>query len=126
MLQPQPHPNMKTISLSKTLLLGFAFTAAIFLSRLAIAEEEGKEYSFILHNTTQEKITSLMVSEDGEKWGKFDIGKGLEPGDSAKLVWDKATNSQSCSQFVKAEFEDGSESKPVKHDFCKEGLELGF
>jgi hypothetical protein len=117
---------MKTTSLSKTLLFGFAFAAAIVLSRFAVAEEEGKEYSFILHNTTQEKITALMVSEDGEKWGKFDIGKGLEPGDSAKLVWDKSTNSESCSQFVKAEFEDGSESKPVKHDFCKEGLELGF
>lgn len=115
---------MKTVSFRKTLLLGFAFTAAIFLSRLAVADDN--EYSFVLHNTTQEKITALMVSEDGEKWGKFDIGKGLEPGESAKLVWDKSTNSQKCTQYVKAEFEDGSESKPVQHDFCKEGLELGF
>ena len=120
---------MKNISISKAILFGLAFTAAVVLPRLAVAAEEeegGKEYSFILHNTTHEKITGLMCSEDGEKWGKFDIGKGLEPGESAKLVWDKSTNSQSCSQFVKAEFEDGSESKPVKHDFCKEGLELGF
>src|ERR1700752_1738347 len=86
--------NMKNISLGKITLFAFAFTSAVVLPRIAVAEEEGKEYSFILHNTTQEKITSLMVSEDGEKWGKFDIGKGLEPGDSAKLVWDKSTNSQ--------------------------------
>jgi len=118
---------MKNISIAKTTLFAFAIVAAVVLPRLAVAaEEEGKEYSFILHNTTQEKITGLMCSEDGEKWGKFDIGHGLEPGESAKLVWDKSTNSQKCTQYVKAEFEDGSESKPVQHDFCKEGLELGF
>jgi hypothetical protein len=114
---------MKNMPFGKAVLLVCALTGALVLPCLALGDDE---YSFILHNTTQEKITGLMVSEDGEKWGKFDIGKGLEPGESAKLVWDKSTNSQSCSQFVKAEFEDGSESKPVKHDFCKEGLELGF
>ena len=115
---------MKNLSLGKTVLLALSLTAAVVLPRLAVAEEN--EYSFILHNTTEEKITALMVSEDGEKWGKFDIGDGLKAGDSAKFVWDKATHSQECEQFVKAEFEDGKESKPVKHDFCKEGLELGF
>lgn len=117
---------MKKISFAKTVVLGLSFTAAIVLPQLAVAADDEKEYSFVLHNTTKEKITGLMVSEDGEKWGKFDIGSGLAPGDSAKLVWNKETNSQGCEQFVKAEFEDGSESKPVKHDFCKEGLELGF
>jgi hypothetical protein len=115
---------MKNIPLSKTILFALALTAAIVLPRFAFADDN--EYSFVLHNTTKEKITALMVSEDGEKWGKFDIGKGLEPGESAKLVWNKETNSQACTQYVKAEFEDGSESKPVQHDFCKEGLELGF
>src|SRR5437773_11881055 len=115
---------MKNISLGKTILLSLAFTAAVVLPRLVVADEN--DYSFILHNTTEEKITALMVSEDGEKWGKFDIGHGLEAGDSAKFVWDKSTHSQACTQYVKAEFEDGSESKPVQHDFCKEGLELGF
>jgi len=120
---------MKNVSFGKTILFGLALASAVILPRLGIAadeEGEGKEYSFVLHNTTQEKLTGLMVSEDGEKWGKFDVGGGLKPGESAKFVWDKATNSQSCTQYVKAEFEDGSESKPVQHDFCKEGLELGF
>jgi hypothetical protein len=118
---------MKNISLAKTLVFALSLTAAVVLPRLAIAaDDDEKEYSFVLHNTTKEKITGLMVSEDGEKWGKFDVGAGLKPGESAKFVWNKETNSQACEQFVKAEFEDGSESKPVKHDFCKEGLELGF
>ena len=115
---------MKNISVGKITLFALAFTAAVVLPRFAVAADN--EYSFVLHNTTKEKITGLMCSEDGEKWGKFDIGHGLEPGESVKLVWDKSTNSQACTQYVKAEFEDGSESKPVQHDFCKEGLELGF
>ena len=116
---------MKKNSFAKLALLALALTSLVVLPRLAVAEDES-EYSFVLHNTTKEKITGLMVSEDGEKWGKFDVGAGLNPGESAKFVWNKETNSQACQQFVKAEFEDGHESQPVKHDFCKEGLELGF
>src|SRR5256885_13864991 len=116
---------MKKTSLIKTAVFALALTSTVLLPRLACANDE-KEYSFVLHNTTEEKITALMVSEDGEKWGKFDIGSGLKAGESAKFVWDKSTHSEACTQYVKAEFEDGSESKPVQHDFCKEGLELGF
>jgi hypothetical protein len=115
---------MKKIPVPKIVLFSFAFAAAICLPRLAVGDE--KEYSFKVHNTTEHKITALMVSEDGEKWGNFDIGSGIKAGESAKLVWDTATNSESCHQYFKAEFEDGSESKPKKFDFCEEGLELAF
>lgn len=115
---------MKTLSVSKTTLLTLALTALVILPRFAVADE--KEYSFKVHNTTEHKITELMVSEDGEKWGKFDIGDGIKPGESAKLVWDTKTNSQSCHQYFKAEFEDGSESNAKKFDFCEEDLELSF
>jgi len=71
--------NMKRTSLIKTALLALALTAAVVLPRYAVAEDES-EYSFVLHNTTKVKITGLMVSEDGEKWGKFDVGAGLNPG----------------------------------------------
>src|SRR5438128_2717221 len=101
---------MKKMPFGKTVLFTFAFVAAVVLPRFAVASDN--EYSFVLHNTTEEKITGLMVSEDGEKWGKFDVGPGLKPGESAKFVWDKSTHNQECEQFVKAEFEDGSESKP--------------
>src|SRR5205807_6139511 len=74
--------NMKNISLSKVILLALALTATVVVPRLAVAGDT--EYSFVLHNTTEEKITALMVSEDGEKWGKFDIGSGLKAGASAK------------------------------------------
>ena len=117
---------MKNIPFGKATLLLCALTAAICLPRLVVAAEEENEYSFKVHNTTEQKITGLLCSEDGEKYGKFDVGEGIKPGESAKMVWDKSTNSQSCHQYFKAVFEDGSESKPVQFDFCKEGLELAF
>jgi hypothetical protein len=115
---------MKNLSFAKAVLLSCALAAALSLPRLVVAEDN--EYSFKVHNTTEQKITELMCSEDGEKYGKFDIGEGIKPGESMKLTWDKSTNSQSCHQYFKAEFEDGSESKPVKFDFCAEGVELKF
>jgi hypothetical protein len=116
---------MKKLLFQKTTLLAFLLAATICLPRLVVAEEEN-EYSFKVHNTTKEKITGLLCSEDGEKYGHFDIGEGIKPGESAKLTWDKATNTQGCHQYFKAVFEDGNESKPVQFDFCKEGLELAF
>jgi hypothetical protein len=112
--------------LGKTVLLICALTATVCLPRLAVAADEENEYSFKVHNTTEEKITELLCSEDGEKYGKFDIGEGIKAGESMTLVWDKSTNSQSCHQYFKAVFEDGKESKPVKFDFCEKGLELAF
>jgi hypothetical protein len=115
---------MKKMPLGKTFLFIFALAAAICLPRVAISGEG--DYSFKVHNTTEETITELLCSEDGEKYGKFDIGDGIKPGESMKLVWDKSTNSQSCHQYFKAVFEDGKESNPKKFDFCEEGLELAF
>lgn len=116
--------KMNKTALSKTILFCCALAALTALPRLVVADDN--EYSFKVHNTTDEKITGLMCSEDGETYGQFDIGEGIKPGESMKLVWDKATHSQSCHQYFKAEFEDGKESKPVQFDFCKEGLELAF
>ena len=84
------------------------------------------DYSFKVHNTTDKTITELLVSEDGKTYGHFNIGDGIKAGESETMVWDKATNSQSCHQYFKAVFEGGEESKPVKFDFCEKGLELAF
>ncbi len=116
---------MKKYSKFVTLLaLALAFTAVPLRS---LSADDEKEYSFKVHNTTKDKITKLLVSEDGKDYGYFDIGKkGIEPDQTVKLVWDKSTNSQGCKWFVKAVYEDGEESKAVKFDFCEEDLELEF
>jgi hypothetical protein len=109
--------------LKKALLVGCALLVTTFLPPVALGADD---YSFKVHNTTKELITKILVSEDGEKYGYFDIGKGIKPGETITLVWDKATNGQSCTQWFKAVWESGEEGKPVKFNFCEKGLEIDF
>ncbi len=87
--------------------------------------EEGS-YSFKVHNTTEEKITSLLASEDGKTYRKFDVGEGIEPGDTMTLAWDKSTDKSGCQWFFKAVYEGGDESEPAEFNFCEEDLTLEF
>ena len=107
----------------KIALVGCALLVTTFIPPIA---RGGDDYSFKVKNTTKELITKILVSADGEKYGYFDIGKGIKPGETMTLVWDKSTNSSSCHQWFKAVWESGEEGKPVKFDFCEKDLELEF
>jgi len=98
-------------------LLGFA------ASRL---QAEGGGYSFKVHNGTDQAITKLLASEDGETYGNFDIGAGIEAGKTITLVWDKSTDGGKCNWWFKATFADGDDSEAKKFDFCEKDLELEF
>ncbi|WP_210319317.1 hypothetical protein [Aureimonas glaciei] len=87
---------------------------------------QAEEFSFTATNTTKSNITEVFVSENKGEWGYFDIGSGIKPGATVNLVWDQSTNSEGCSQWVKAAYADGSESEPAKFDFCENGLEIEF
>ncbi len=106
----------------KLLIVG----CALLVTTITPIARAGDDYSFKVKNTTKELITKILVSEDGEKYGYFDIGKGIKPGETMTLVWDKATNGSSCHQWFKAVWESGEEGKPVKFDFCEKDLELEF
>ena len=82
--------------------------------------------SFKVKNTTDELITKILVSEDGEEIRLFRHRQGNQTRrvDDARL--DKSTNSSSCHQYLKAVWESGKEGQPVKFDFCEKGLELEF
>lgn len=108
--------------LTKAALLACTLAVVAFFSPIA----RGDDYSFKVHNNTKETITKLQVSEDGETYGYFDIGDGIKPGETETLVWNQATNSQSCHQWFKAVWESGTEGKPVKFDFCEKNLTLEF
>jgi len=84
------------------------------------------EYKFKVHNNTKNTIKKILVSEDGKTYGFFNIGKGIAPGQTLELVWDKSTDSESCQQYFKAVFDNDEESQPVKFDFCEAGLVLEF
>lgn len=95
----------------------------LLTTSLAFAADE---YSFEVKNNTDQTIKKILVSEDGKEYGYFDIGKGIKAGQTMELVWDASTNGESCKQYFKAVFADGSESEATKFDFCEEGLVLEF
>ena len=115
--------NLQT-RFKKALLLACALLITTFVPQVALGADD--EYSFKVKNTTDEPITKILVSEDGEKYGFFDIGKGIKPGETVTLVWDKSTNGSSCTQWFKAVWKSGEEGKPVKFNFCEEDLEIEF
>jgi hypothetical protein len=108
--------------LTKAAVLASAFLVIAFFSPVV----RGEDYSFKVHNNTEETITKLLVSEDGETYGYFDIGNGIKAGETETLTWNKSTDSQACKQWFKAVWESGKEGKPVKFDFCEKGLTLEF
>jgi hypothetical protein len=84
------------------------------------------EYKFKVHNNTKHTIKKVLVSEDGKKYGFFDIGDGIEAGATEELIWDKSTDNGGCEWHFKAVFDNGEESEPVNFDFCEKGLVLEF
>ena len=116
-------PCMK--SFPKVLALGVAALAFLSLPVLRVVAADD-EYSFKVHNTTKETITKLLASEDGKTYGNFEVGDGIEPGESMTLKWDKSTNDKGCKWFFKAVFAGDKESEAKKFDFCAENVELAF
>ncbi|CAN5698975.1 hypothetical protein BH09VER1_BH09VER1_04980 [soil metagenome] len=111
-------PLFRTLSLLAVSLLALGFTAGSALA--------ADEFSFKVENKTEDVIKKVLVSEDGRSYAPFDIGKGIKPGQTVTLVWDKSTNNEACKQWVKAVYDDGSETKPAKFDFCEADLEIVF
>ena len=95
----------------------------LFVSSTAQAADE---YTFKVHNNTKQAIKKILVSEDGEEFGYFDIGKGIKAGATVELVWDASTNGEDCEQYFKAVFADGEESEATAFDFCESDVTLEF
>ena len=106
-------------------VVALAFTFVFIPVRNAGAGDAN--YSFKVHNTTKDKITKLLASEDGDEYGSFDVGKkGIAPNETVTLNWDKKTDTSGCEWFIKAVFADGSVTPAKEFDFCEEDLELEF
>lgn len=84
------------------------------------------EYQFQIENNTDQDIVAVVVSEDGEDWGAFDIGSGIPAGVTADMVWDSSTNNSGCVWYFMAAFEDGSDSDVVEFNFCEDELVIQF
>ncbi len=101
-------------------------TALVLMSFTLSFAKPAADYKFKVHNNTKQDIKKIQVSQDGKKWGYFDIGNGIKAGATEELIWDKSTDSENCEQYFKAVFADGEESDAVKFDFCEKGLTLEF
>ena len=112
------YTNFGKVAMLAAALLMMSFT-------LSFAKPHA-DYKFKVHNNTKLAIKKIQVSEDGKKWGFFDIGDGIEAGATDELVWDKSTNNEACKQHVKAVYADGSESAPAMFDFCESDVALEF
>lgn len=102
-----------------------AIVVCIIVSGMAVVSAHA-ELSFKVHNSTDQHIKKILVSQNKKSWGHFDIGSGIKPGATVTLVWDKSTDNDSCKSWMKAVFKDGSEAEPVKFDFCEDDLEIEF
>ena len=103
-----------------------AGVALLLNGTLTTAAHAAGSYSFKVYNGTDSRITKILVSENRRSWGQFNIGSGIKPGATVKLVWDSSTDNEACEQFVKAVFADGTEARPSKFDFCEKNLEIEF
>ncbi len=84
------------------------------------------EWSFDVSNNSDQRIIAVEVSEDGESWAPFDIGKGIPSGETATLVWDSSTDDAGCEWAFRATFEYGHVSEPSVIDFCEGDLAIEF
>jgi len=96
------------------------------LALLTFATTASAEYAFQIENNTDSRIDAVVVSEDGEHWGAFDIGSGINAGATANMTWDASTDESGCTWYFMATFEDGSNSDVVEFDFCEEELVIQF
>lgn len=101
----------------------FVIAAALVLMSVSAFAED---YSFTVTNNTDTKIKKILVSEDGEEYGFFNIGNGINPGKTVTLVWHSSTEGENCEQYFKAVFANDEESEPQKFDFCEEEVAIEF
>jgi len=110
--------NFKKVTLLAAALLMMSFTLSFAKPHV--------EYKFKVHNNTKVAIKKIQVSDDGKKWGVFDIGSGIAAGATDELVWDKSTDNGACEWWFKATWSDGDVSDAAKFDFCEKDLVIEF
>jgi hypothetical protein len=81
---------------------------------------QAAEWYFYVQNNTRSTLTRLDVKQKGGPWGGFDIGSGIASGQKTRIEWGANTNNQACNQIIRATFADGSMSKELVNDFCKD------
>jgi hypothetical protein len=106
--------------------VGMLAIALLMMSFTVSSATTHVDYKFKVHNNTKQAIKKIKVSDDGKKWGYFDIGDGIAAGATDELVWDKSTDNGACEWQFKAVFADNEESEAVEFNFCEKNLVIEF
>lgn len=106
-------------SLASIPLAGRVAALATLLIGISGAAQAADWY-FYVKNDSRTALTRLDVKEKGGPWGAFNIGRGIGSGQKVRIEWGANTNNQACNQIIRATFADGSMSKELVVDFCKD------
>lgn len=93
---------------------------------LFAASAAAESYQFTVTNNSDTDIVRIEVSEDDERWERFDIGSGIDSEDSAVLEWDASTNSRGCEWRFRATFRGGFVAYSDWVDFCEDDVVIEF
>jgi hypothetical protein len=104
----------------------FTIAAAKKTEKQAKESTDDDQYTFKVKNENVQRITKLLASEDGKKYLDFDIGKGIDVGETMTVKWDKSTNKSGCKWYLKAVYADKSVGEAVRFNFCEEDLLIAF
>lgn len=105
----------------------FDMTRGILAAVLVLASGSAMaEYTFDVHNNSDQAIVTIEVSEDGETWREFDIGDGIASEATETLVWDASTDEGNCEWEFRATFEEGFVTPASAVDFCQEDITISF
>jgi hypothetical protein len=125
--QIQEHGERRSMRVNNNFGKVAILAAALLLMSFTLSfAKPHVEYKFKVHNNTKQAIKKIKVSDDGKKWGFFDIGDGIAAGATEELVWDKSTDNGACEWQFKAVFADGEESEAVEFNFCEKNLVIEF
>lgn len=97
---------------------GVAFLTGFLVLSTSAAQAAQSQWYFYVANKSDSRLVKLQVSEDRKNWGHFDIGSGIKSGQKVKLTWDASTDDESCDQWIRAKFADGTTSDPEQFNFC--------
>lgn len=104
------------------MLAGNVIRTALLCSTLglpALQAAEEEQWHFVVSNRAESRVTKLETSRNGNEWRDFDIGNGIGPGKFATLVWAGTNKDETCHQWLRATFNNGTYSEVTKQDFCR-------
>ncbi|MDB9515074.1 hypothetical protein PN499_28120 [Kamptonema animale CS-326] len=114
--------TMQAHSMATTKFLKVAVAiagATLSLVSILANPTKAEEFRFTIQNNSDVAVSQVLVSEDGETWGYFNLDSNIAPDTEGEMVWGEHTNHEACSQWIKIGYVDGTITEPAKFDFCE-------